>query len=145
MGVGQFSHALFREMIDRSFKKSEEAVLGSLNLEGEVLGSVHHIATNKNFLSAVRGGPWTQRFAAIFEKAGVDLNSEINTVRIEGHAGPHPEAYHRAVFDRLVTAVDGLEGASYTKALEAELSALKAELNSAESELRKLVTRTPQP
>lgn len=61
----------------------------------------HHLATNKNSKSAARGGPWTPRFKDIFKKAGMELKDPENIVRVEGHKGPHPQAYHDLVFRRL--------------------------------------------
>lgn len=70
----------------------------------------HHLATNKNKVSTVRGGPWTPRFQKFFEGAGLDINTaKENLVSLVGHAGPHPEAYHQYVFDRLATATKGLK------------------------------------
>ncbi len=57
-------------------------------------GPIHHIATNKNSVSSVRGGPWTPRFERIFKRAGITLQNAVNKVRVWGHKGPHPEAYH---------------------------------------------------
>jgi hypothetical protein len=67
--------------------------------------SRHHLATNKNDDSDVRGGPWTPRFEKIFAKAGVSLDDEANKVNLQGHFGPHPEEYHSEIFRRLEDAV----------------------------------------
>jgi hypothetical protein len=32
------------------------------------------MATNKNFMSTARGGPWSPKFKALFDKAGIDLD-----------------------------------------------------------------------
>ena len=56
---------------------------------------VHHIATVENEKSTARGGPWTQRFKDIFDKAGLSMEDQANKVALEGHKGPHPQAYHR--------------------------------------------------
>ncbi|WPB76427.1 AHH domain-containing protein [Archangium violaceum] len=61
----------------------------------------HHLATNKNEISTVSGGPWTPRFEQLFELAGMSLDAAENLVYLKGHKGPHPEAYHEAVFEKL--------------------------------------------
>ncbi len=72
-----------------------------------VTGPVHHIATNKNNVSARTGGPWTPRFKAIFDAAGMSLDDALNKVSVPGHVGPHPAKYHQIIFDRLTQAVRG--------------------------------------
>ena len=94
---------------------------------GDEAAPVHHLATNKNFKSSARGGPWSPRFESIFNRAGMDLDDAFNKVRVPGHQGPHPEAYHQAVYDRLVEATRGLDGATYRSALEEELTAIGTE------------------
>ncbi|HEY4481343.1 MAG TPA: AHH domain-containing protein, partial [Candidatus Brocadiaceae bacterium] len=70
----------------------------------------HHIATNKNSISNARGGPWTPRFEKFFKNAGLDINKgSENLVSVLNHKGPHPEAYHKLVHDRLTTATQGLK------------------------------------
>jgi hypothetical protein len=54
----------------------------------------HHLATDKNDASPLRGGPWTPRFQRLFGKAGMHLNDPANRVYLLGHLGPHPERYH---------------------------------------------------
>jgi hypothetical protein len=72
----------------------------------ELLGYTwHHLATNKNRVSDSRGGPWTPRFERIFAKAGMSLEDAANKVYLLKHAGPHSEAYHTEVFERLSDAV----------------------------------------
>ena len=104
-------------------------------------GPIHHIATNKNLLSTLRGGPWTPRFEAIFKKAGMTLQDAANKVEIPGHFGPHPEAYHQAIFDRLTSATAGLSGSGYAAALRAELNAIASEAQTAGTILNKLLTQ----
>ncbi len=65
----------------------------------------HHIATDKNDTAEVRGGPWTPRFKELFDRAGMSLNDPANIVHLIGHQGPHPEAYHVEIYDRLGHAV----------------------------------------
>ncbi len=61
----------------------------------------HHIATIANRKSTLRGGPWTPRFEQLFARAGMRLKDTENVVPIDGHRGPHPQAYHALVHDRL--------------------------------------------
>ena len=83
---------------------------------------LHHLCTNKNCVSLLRGGPWTPRFEKLFKGAGMTLDDGLNQVRIPGHFGPHPEAYHRAVFRRLDQAVQGLRGGALRIAMRFEWS-----------------------
>lgn len=100
--------------------------------------TIHHIATVENKVSSFAGGPYTPKFQAIFEKAGVSMNDAINKVLVQGHRGPHPEA-NRFTYERLLKAVKGLKGEEYKKALEQELNALAKEAQTAGSELNKLL------
>src|SRR5262249_20592180 len=81
-------------------------------------------------------------FEELFREAGMSLDDDANLVRVAGHQGPHPDAYHQLVYDRLITAVDGLAGDAFTKALAQELSAMASELRTPGSLLNWLV-RTP--
>jgi hypothetical protein len=67
--------------------------------------SRHHLATNKNGDSSVRGGPWTPRYERIFAKAGMSLDDDANKVNLLGHFGPHHEEYHGEIFRRLEDAI----------------------------------------
>lgn len=49
------------------------------------------------------------------EKTGYKLDDAINKINVPGHKGPHPEAYHGAIFDRLQAATKGLGGEDYKK------------------------------
>jgi hypothetical protein len=69
----------------------------------------HHLATVENEKSPVRGGPWTQRFALLFDMAGMSLEDPANKVTLLGHFGPHPEEYHQELFQRLQLALKGCE------------------------------------
>lgn len=69
------------------------------------------------------------------------MNSIHNKTVVFGHAGPHPEAYHRAVFDRLVSATRGLDGARYRKAFLKTLHQLQVEIATPGTPLNKMVTR----
>jgi hypothetical protein len=100
---------------------------------------VHHICTNKNCLSFARGGPWTPRFQALFDKAGMHLNHGLNKIAIPGHKGPHPEMYHKAIFQRSEGATNGLSGDAYRRALQSELTAIRQEIVDPRSVLNHLV------
>ena len=88
---------------------------------------IHHLATNKNFISTARGGPWSPRFEAMFKKAGMSLDNDANKIAVPGHRGPHPQAYHEAVFRRLSGATEGLSGNAHGAAFRAELGAIRNE------------------
>ena len=103
-------------------------------------GQFHHIATNKNSTSTRNGGPWTPKFKPLFEEAGLSLNDAANLVYVVGQFGPHPQTYHQAVFDRLVTATKGLTGAHYAQALRDELRDLAREAKTAGTLINKLLT-----
>jgi hypothetical protein len=68
------------------------------------------------------------------------LEAAANKVRIPGHFGPHPEAYHQAIYDRLTAATNGLSGQAYKDALLKELDKLAKEAATYGTELNKLLT-----
>ena len=102
---------------------------------------LHHIATVENSKSTLRGGPWTQRFKRIFDKAGMSMEDPANKVSIQGHKGPHPEEYHQEVFKRLddATATCG-STVQCRRDLVAELQKLAVEIAKKGSKLNKLLT-----
>ncbi|KFA86779.1 hypothetical protein Q664_52225 [Archangium violaceum Cb vi76] len=109
--------------------------------EGEE-GDIHHIATVENEKSTLRGGPWTPRLKRFFDKAGMSMEDPANKVRIPGHKGPHPKAYHERIYQRLVAAMeDCTSTAQCREALTRELGKLAEQLKDASSELNRLVTR----
>ena len=95
--------------------------------------------SNKNRVSTLRGGPWTPRFEDMARRAGMTLDDAANIVRVPGHGGPHPEAYHSEVFDRLSRATEGLSGDDYTRAFRAELEAIRTEAATAGSALNRML------
>lgn len=102
----------------------------------------HHIATNKNDKSALRGGPWTPRFRELFEKAGMKLRDVENRIPIEGHKGPHPEAYHREVYQRMQTALrDCPSRIECRRSLLQVLDELADEISTSGTKLNRLVTQ----
>jgi hypothetical protein len=113
--------------------------VGSPGAGGGSRGPRHHVMTNKNRISTARGGPWTPRFEDMAMRAGLTLEDAANLVAIPGHRGPHPRAYHEAVFDRLRGATRGLEGDAYSAAFRAELDAIRLEAATAGSALNRLL------
>ncbi|MCY1080713.1 AHH domain-containing protein [Archangium sp. miwbw1] len=104
----------------------------------------HHLCTNKNDTSEITGGPWTPRFEKIFETAGMSLDDPANLVYLRDHKGPHPETYHREIFERLKLAL----GTCRTQVecrmkLVRVLDKIAGEVCTPGSTLNKLATRTP--
>lgn len=64
-------------------------------------GQLHHLGTIANSISTRTGGPWTPRFQSLFARYGMSLNHALNRVLVQGHKGPHSQAYHSYVFTRL--------------------------------------------
>ena len=102
---------------------------------------VHHIATIENQKSTLRGGPWTQRFKQIFDKAGMSMENPANKVVLDGHKGPHPEAYHKEVYRRLRDATSTCRSPlDCRNALVTELRHMAQELTDRSSKLYKLLS-----
>ncbi len=102
----------------------------------------HHIATVRNKDSEVRGGPWTPRFEDLFEEAGMSLEDPANTIYLKGHYGPHPQAYHQAVFTRLRLAMDGcLDAVICRRRLTDELRRIADEICTPGAMLNGLITK----
>lgn len=102
----------------------------------------HHIATNKNDVSTVRGGPWTPEFRKLFRRAGMDLKAPENIVEIAGHKGPHPQKYHDTVYLRLSEAMASCRTVvACRKALASELRILAREAQTPGTLLHRLVTQ----
>ncbi|NTX37561.1 AHH domain-containing protein [Myxococcus sp. CA033] len=111
---------------------------------GRVEGHDHHIASNKFWKDTRSGGPWSPRFQRLFDRAGMSLDDSENIVRVRGHKGPHPEAYHRIVLRRLDAAlVDCRTMQQCREVLTVELRRLGQEVATPGSDLNKLVTREP--
>jgi hypothetical protein len=103
----------------------------------------HHLATLRNNVSTLRGGPWTPRFQRIFRKAGMELKYPENIVEVPGHRGPHPERYHQRVYDRLDEAIRGCRSVEQCRqGLVSELRKLAEEAATKGSGLNKLLTRS---
>ncbi len=119
------------------------AILAMQQIDGED-GEIHHIATVENEKSTHRGGPWTPKFKKFFDKAGMSMEDTANKVRIPGHKGPHPQAYHERIYQRLAEAVeDCTTKARCREALTRELEKMAKELKKIGSDLNNLVTGAP--
>lgn len=75
------------------------------------------------------------------KKAGMTLKDIENRVDVAGHKGPHPEAYHREVFNRLKDATKGLSGELYSQAFRVELAKIRTEATMPGSTLNQLLRR----
>ncbi|WP_375769956.1 AHH domain-containing protein [Archangium gephyra] len=103
----------------------------------------HHLATNKNDISARSGGPWTPVFEEIFAKAGISLDAPGNLVYLKGHKGPHPEEYHQEVFQRLQRALGQCRSTAQCRAFLMEaLESLAEEVCTDGSRLHRLLTKS---
>jgi hypothetical protein len=106
-------------------------------------GPWHHIASDKFSTSTNNGGPWTPRYQEIFDKAGMSLDDAANKVRVKGHKGPHPEAYHKEVFRSLRDATQECRSIQQCQeVLTSELQRLARLISTPGSRLNKLVTRS---
>jgi hypothetical protein len=73
----------------------------------------------------------------------MNLDTAENLVYLKGHKGPHPEAYHQAVYKALGAAVQDCETVSHcrSKLVEA-LTRLMDEVCTPGSQLHRLVTKS---
>lgn len=102
----------------------------------------HHLATDKNELSDLRGGPWTPIFEEIFASAGMTLEARENQVFLKGHGGPHPEAYHDEIYMRLQEAIKKCKTPQICRAkLVGELKKIADEICTPGTKLHGLVTK----
>jgi hypothetical protein len=70
------------------------------------------------------------------------MNDKANIVPVAGHRGPHPEAYHRQVFETLRDAVASQRSKHDKRvALIAKLNELAALIRTPGTDLNKLVTQ----
>ncbi|WP_456062039.1 AHH domain-containing protein [Archangium lipolyticum] len=104
----------------------------------------HHLATDKNDISDVSGGPWTPRFKDLFDRAGMSFDDPANIVYLVGHVGPHPKEYHEAVFSRLRAALGDCRSLADCRGrLTKALDMIAGEVCTSDSKLNKLATRRP--
>jgi hypothetical protein len=112
---------------------------GSLKLANHTW---HHLATDKNEKSPLRGGPWTPFFEKLFAKAGMRLDARENQVYLEKHSGPHSEEYHEEVYKRIQRAVARCTTTQDCRAkLVGELQKIATEVCTSGSRLNRLVTK----
>lgn len=103
----------------------------------------HHLATNKNEISARYGGPWTPLLNELFVSVGMSLDAKENLVYLKGHKGPHPEEYHSTIYRRLEAALAKCQSLEHCqRSLKDELRKLAAEICTPGTRLHRLVTRT---
>jgi hypothetical protein len=104
----------------------------------------HHLCTNKNEISESSGGPWTPRFEKIFARSGMSLEDPANIIYLRDHQGPHPEAYHSDILERLELALGTCRTSADCRAkLVRALDKIAGELCTPGSTLNKLATRKP--
>ncbi|RKG67046.1 hypothetical protein D7W79_35805 [Corallococcus exercitus] len=114
---------------------------GSAAAPVDAEGHDHHIATNKWWKATNNEGPWSPRFQEIFDRAGMALDDPANIVRVKGHKGPHPLAYHQRIFRRLDAATRTCRTMEQCReALTAELDKLAQEIAAPDTLLNRLVT-----
>lgn len=121
------------------------ATLGSACTDGSTKKDGHqwhHIATDKNDISPVHGGPWTPMLKELFDQAGMSLNAAENLVYLQGHKGPHPEAYHQEIYERLKAALGRCSSIEQCRHnLIRELRAIAEEICTPGTLLHRLATR----
>ncbi|TVT49874.1 MAG: hypothetical protein FHK82_16865 [Sedimenticola thiotaurini] len=103
---------------------------------------VHHICTNKCNVGSSGTPAWSPEFQKIFDNADLNINSEINKIAVQGHRGPHPQAYHQYVYGSLIDATRGLSANSsaYTQSVTNTLNRLKAEAATPGSQMNQWLT-----
>ena len=70
-------------------------------------GNNHHIATDKHHSF------WTPRLKKFFDNAGLNISTaKENIVYVIDHQGPHPNEYHKYVYEQLQNATKGLRAGS---------------------------------
>lgn len=70
---------------------------------------IHHIVSW--YANKARGWAdnWTKKSQQILKNAGLHpKNSGWNQIHLPHHKGPHPEKYHKIIYQRLAKAVEGL-------------------------------------
>jgi HNH/ENDO VII superfamily nuclease len=104
----------------------------------------HPLATDKNDISDVNGGPWTPLFKRLFDRAGLSLDEPANIVYLVGHVGPHPKEYHEEVFRRLQDELGECQTqAACRSSLISALEGIARDVCTPGSKLNKLATRKP--
>lgn len=94
----------------------------------------HHIFTDKNFIA---GEQWSIRFRDAFASVGMKLSDQANRVLVWDHVGPHPQAYHDAVWARITSMLNAGGGLAGLKSLLAQLA---EEVSTPGTELNDMIT-----
>jgi hypothetical protein len=86
----------------------------------------HHIVSQNENQGRGWSKNWTALAKEILSDAKIDIDSDANVIPLRGHEGPHPQLYHRRVYERLYAATLGpngqtIIGASLRSAVTAEL------------------------
>jgi hypothetical protein len=92
---------------------------GNIHVNNNVVRrpEIHHI-----------GSRYDDRMKALFDEAGLDIESAYNKVKIPGHQGPHGDGYNDYIYQRLRAVTDGKSGPEFTAALKEELLQLRWDL-----------------
>jgi RHS repeat-associated protein len=96
----------FTHSVLNSFPSGQK-LAGGAAVVGSLRAPIHHVMTNKNWVSTASGGPWSPVFEGMAKKAGMTLDEASNKIAVLGHQGPHPGEYHQLVYDRLSLATRG--------------------------------------
>jgi hypothetical protein len=90
---------------------------------------VHHIMTNKNYKAGLR---WSVRYENLFKKHGISSNPfnwPENKVPLPGHKGPHSDAYHNRIYNRVEKALKNKKkGVKSEEALRKALKRIKSHM-----------------
>jgi hypothetical protein len=137
------ANAVIIALAPNAVAATAQSMSGAASRPVDAEGHDHHIATDKWTEATHSGGPWTPKFQKLFDRAGMSLNDPANIVRIRGHKGPHPEEYHREVFNRLNEAVEDCSSIKQCReSLTKALRGLADEIATEGTKLNKLITRS---
>jgi hypothetical protein len=116
--------ALLESLKSTKSATEAQAILAALDPTSEI----HHIVTT--YENAARGWErnWAQESQKILDRAAVGLESKANKLLLPGHNGPHPELYHKRVFERLRDAARNKTGQALNDAVTKELEQIRADL-----------------
>src|SRR3569833_2013064 len=77
---------------DRQYKPPKSS------LDPNIEGDGHHVSTWNN-------KKWTEEFKKLFDRAGLNIKTaKENIVKVINHFGPHPDEYHKYIYDNLLNA-----------------------------------------
>jgi len=96
----------------------------------------HHVSTDKHT------SYWTDQFKKLFDRAGLNISkAKENIVKVINHQGPHPDEYHKYIYNRLVKATSKAKNDEEFRALFIkELKRLGKECQRVGSRLNKMIT-----